>query len=354
MVGFPHIVIFVALVLVPLGCVMNWWASFLSISQGEPLVPYRARKTVSWGLLDLGVAIVVLAIVVSAGLWIVSGIAGISDTSDTSSLPPAQQSALFFAFGTSTLLATALILGWLWARYQRIDGMDFSYLGPDIELGVRWFMMLIVPVILIQLVLSFWFPSHHPLVEMLQESGDLSLLPVAAFAAVISAPIFEEILFRLLLQGWMEKLQISRVRTALGLSTNTERNAVLLGGEINDNVTVSDVESVEKISTVPAPESRATDNPYAAPSTPVVDDTIVHSANAEGAKPVMWLPIIVSSALFSLAHLSHGPDWVALFLLAIGLGYLYQRTGRILPSMVVHFLVNALAMMQLWAAVLQP
>ena len=106
-----------------------------------------------------------------------------------------------------------MTLGWLWARYQRLDGLSFSYLRQDIELGTRWFMMLIVPVIMIQFVLSMWFPSHHPLVEMLRESGDLSFLPVAAFAAVVSAPIFEEIFFRLLLQGWKEKLQIARQRT---------------------------------------------------------------------------------------------------------------------------------------------
>jgi len=357
MVGFPHIILILALFFVPLGCVTNWWAGYNAMKQGLPLVAYRKRNAVSWGLLDLGLAIVVLAIVVGVGLAIVSGMAGISDTSDTSNLPPSQQSALFFAFGTSTLLATTIILGWLWARYQRLDGMDLSHMGQDIELGVRWFMMLIVPVILIQFVLSLWYPSHHPLVEMMKESGDLSFLPVAAFAAVISAPIFEEVLFRLLLQGWMEKLQITRDRTRLGIGTSADRNAVLVGGSIGeanlgghlDSATI-DSETAES----PTAESyKRSDNPYATAVVDAVQET--NATQTDGvSQPVMWLPILVSSALFSLAHLSHGPDWVALFLLAIGLGYLYQRTGRILPSMIVHFLVNSLAMMQLWAAVLQP
>jgi membrane protease YdiL (CAAX protease family) len=39
-------------------------------------------------------------------------------------------------------------------------------------------------------------------------------------------------------------------------------------------------------------------------------------------------------------HASHGPDPVPLFVLALGLGYLYQRTHRLLPCVVVHLLLN--------------
>ena len=39
---------------------------------------------------------------------------------------------------------------------------------------------------------------------MLKASKDVSFLPVAAYAAVIAAPLFEESFFRLFLQGWLE------------------------------------------------------------------------------------------------------------------------------------------------------
>ena len=70
-------------------------------------------------------------------------------------------------------------------------------------------------------------------------------------------------------------------------------------------------------------------------------------------RKVIWIPILVSSALFSLAHYSHGPDWIPLFFLALGLGYLFQRTRRIQPCIIVHMLVNALGILQLWSAVRQ-
>jgi len=67
--------------------------------------------------------------------------------------------------------------------------------------------------------------------------------------------------------------------------------------------------------------------------------------------PAAWLPIAVSSAIFALLHYSHGPDWIPLLLLAGGMGYLYQRTHRLLPSLVVHSLLNSLSMWGLWVAV---
>ena len=51
-----------------------------------------------------------------------------------------------------------------------------------------------------------------------------------------------------------------------------------------------------------------------------------------------------SALIFAVLHLSHGPDWVPLFVLALGLGYVYRQTHRILPCIVVHFLLNACSM----------
>jgi membrane protease YdiL (CAAX protease family) len=57
-------------------------------------------------------------------------------------------------------------------------------------------------------------------------------------------------------------------------------------------------------------------------------------------KPRRW-PIFVSAAVFSAMHLGHGYDFVPLFVLAVGLGYLYRQTHRVTPCIVVHVLLNA-------------
>jgi membrane protease YdiL (CAAX protease family) len=64
--------------------------------------------------------------------------------------------------------------------------------------------------------------------------------------------------------------------------------------------------------------------------------------------PFGVFPILVSSLFFALAHFGYGPEPVPLFFLAIALGYVYQRTHRILPSIVTHALFNAFAMFILW------
>jgi membrane protease YdiL (CAAX protease family) len=60
------------------------------------------------------------------------------------------------------------------------------------------------------------------------------------------------------------------------------------------------------------------------------------------------VPILVSSLLFAVAHFGYGPEPIPLFFLAIVLGYIYQRTHRILPSIVTHATFNAFAMFILW------
>ena len=40
-------------------------------------------------------------------------------------------------------------------------------------------------------------------------------------------------------------------------------------------------------------------------------------------------------------HVNHGPAAAALFVFAVGLGWTYQRTHRIIPCVIAHLLLNA-------------
>ncbi len=51
-------------------------------------------------------------------------------------------------------------------------------------------------------------------------------------------------------------------------------------------------------------------------------------------------PVYVTSALFALMHFGQGAAPIPLFFLSLGLGFLYQRTGRLFPAIVVHMLLN--------------
>lgn len=372
MIGVPEMALMLTLVVVPIGCLTNWYAGLQRMSTGQLLVPHRQRDTVPWGLLDLGVIVVLVALVAGLGVGMVQKWAGVDPTQTMAEMSPGDQSTSFLAFGSGTLLATLLACVWLAIRFPAAGlthAFNVRQLGGDLELGLRWFMMLMVPVAGLQFVLTRWFPTKHPLIEMLKESGDLSFLPVAAFAAVIAAPIFEEVFFRMFLQGWLEKVQITRRRTSLGDTNQVDRDAVLLGGSTSSewrhgSEHANDLKPSGDAATEPGDAKLVSvtselsgENPYtastreadagtlAAEPTKLVGDAESNSA----ARPVLWLPILVSSGLFALAHFSHGPDWIPLFFLALGLGYLYQRTGRIQACIVVHFFVNLLGILQLWA-----
>jgi hypothetical protein len=91
-------------------------------------------------------------------------------------------------------------------------------------------------------------------------------------------------------------------------------------------------------------------NPYASPEPIAAETPAAHSADAPPTRPRRW-PIVVSAAIFSAMHFGHGFDFVALFFLALGLGYVYRQTHRVLPCIVIHLLLNAGSLIMLWLSV---
>ena len=62
-----------------------------------------------------------------------------------------------------------------------------------------------------------------------------------------------------------------------------------------------------------------------------------------------WVAIVATSALFMIAHGGQVASWPSLFVLSAVLGYNYERTGRLLPSIVVHALFNlTFLLLTLW------
>ncbi|MEM0926566.1 MAG: CPBP family intramembrane glutamic endopeptidase [Planctomycetota bacterium] len=57
-------------------------------------------------------------------------------------------------------------------------------------------------------------------------------------------------------------------------------------------------------------------------------------------EPRAFWPILVTSFLFAAMHFGQGAAPIPLFFLSIGLGLLYQRTGRLIPVIIVHMLLN--------------
>lgn len=62
-------------------------------------------------------------------------------------------------------------------------------------------------------------------------------------------------------------------------------------------------------------------------------------------QPTAWWPMLVVSGVFAMMHFGQGAAPIPLFLLSVGLGYLYRKTGNITAPMVVHMVLNGLTLL---------
>jgi membrane protease YdiL (CAAX protease family) len=221
-------------------------------------------------------------------------------------------------------------------------GWSMGNFVGDLKTGLVAFVMLAPPVYAVQgLLVTFWQESKHPLVEMFKEQPSISFFAIVFVSAAIVAPLFEEMVFRVLLQGYLEKIFAQSSVTRHPAATSQLQPAETNNSGPNIEISLP-------------PDN----NPYATPNTDSCPALQVESAQVsevpKRCSSTSWLPILISSAIFAALHYSHGPDWIPLFFLALGLGYLYQRTHRLLPSLVVHSLLNTLSMWGLWVTVHQP
>lgn len=222
---------------------------------------------------------------------------------------------------------------WLWfARGARGPdlGLTLTGLADDVRCGAVAFALVVVPIYFLQAVLTQFFPSHHPLIELLQKSNDAGTIVMAATAAALVAPVVEEFLFRLVLQGGLEAAAAAS-QAAIEPVARPDAGA----NDFDPSATLPAV--AETLDVVESSE-----NPY--------QSTVREAgqpASGQAAPAAVW-PIMVSAGLFALLHWQHGPDPIPLFVLAVALGYVYQRTHRIVPSIVVHLLLNSTTLAVMW------
>lgn len=324
----------------------------LNIPPRLPLVLFSPRRPVPWALIDLLVlfGIYVLgSLVVSVILHELQSVAPGGDVN--SSVLDDQISLV----GANVLISLMIIVVGLplVALRSKSTLRDFGWsrrkAWGDLKLGLIAFVMLTPPVYVLQGVLvNFWKPSVHPLMEMFKETPDVGLFGLLFVAAAVVAPLFEELIFRVMLQGFLEK----------AFSFRGEAHELFFGNLVRQVPVEPPVlsEVLPAAFVAASPDAAESLNPYAPPAvlTPgeLASTRKSHAdLQAELRGSSASLPILISSAIFALLHYSHGPDWIPLFLLATGLGYLYQRTHRLLPSLVVHFALNSLSMWGLWVQV---
>lgn len=309
------------------GSIAIWATVIARISRGEELVPLEPRRPVPWTFFDL--VLVMMAHVLFTGLggvllrdvWNIPLPAGVREL-EPEQVGPVQLSYMGAVLAT---LVFAIALVKLRTGATSADlGFVPGRVWYDIALGAAGFLALAAPVFALQAILVYFFPVQHPLIDLVQAQPDQWTFFVVGLSVSLVAPFSEEFFLRVLVQGWLERVVALAVPGAFGSHA--------------EQATGETAPSESQIG-----EAEPTDNPYAAPQT-----TRPKADNRAELNAVRSIPIIASALIFALLHVGQGPAPIPLFLLALGLGYLYQRTHRLWPSVVLHFLLNTSSLAMLW------
>ena len=249
----------------------------------QPL-EYEGRQPVPWNGIDV-VAICVLSFVLQALVPLVALRVQGFELPQGSKLPDGSEMAVLVANAIAGVGSFALGVVWLVLRAgagREALGWALGSWRHDLAAGLIAAAFIIPPVLAVQAVVTSVVPSEHPLIKLIKENRNL--LSVVTVLAVIVAPLFEEFLFRVVLQGWLEKAEQTLRRKAPGM--------------------------------LQLPRG-------------------------------VW-PILLSSIVFAAAHFNHGADPLPLFLFSLVLGYLYRQTHRFWPSLLLHMALNGLTASLMW------
>ena len=332
--------LFGVLAVVSIASFATWFALAERRKHG-PILSYEPRRPVPWSGFWAVVPLIFIALALLSTFVLKDDAAdsanppSVDDSLTQLALVSVQQVVLVGAFlvaAVASTRATRVDLGW---------PVDAAGLASDVRIGAIAWLAALVPVYGAQILMVSMMgePKGHPLLKMLEKEADPTLFLAAFFVAVVVAPICEELTFRLLLQGWLEKWEDAR----LGWR-----------GESRPTPSISDDAVSIEAGQSRNDETRMTNDEYTVSDHSSFD--IRHSSFSDAQPPRLgllglpygWLPILVSALLFAAVHVGYGPDPVPLFLLALILGYCYQRTHRIVPSIVTHALFNALSLFALW------
>lgn len=283
------------------------------------LVPPRRRDRPFW---NPGDALVMFGLMqVVAGIIGASLIAsGVIDRSEASS-PGANALPLIGLTLAGGTAATVLTL--LWLRIRETDvatKLGIRLDNQDAILGLKASLMILPPVLAISGLASLLIKYEHPVLDTLAIMSDPLSFSLIFIGTAIVTPFVEEFTFRVLLQGGLERI------------ANPAIAPESAGPDATDGVSAAASESL-------AGDSRNPYQPPAPTSQPLaVADESDWPSDAWRSKS-LW-PMLVSSLIFALMHLGQGAAPIPLFVLALGLGYLYRQTGNMTAPMVVHMVLN--------------
>jgi membrane protease YdiL (CAAX protease family) len=314
----PPVGFIVFLFLAIAACILSWVVIFERLATGKPILPYQGRRQVPWNVFDL------LAIII-------------------------------FYFSCAVMVVA-------FVQYFFPSAVGEAYKN----------------------VSNAKQTTAHPIAQLMADGNWTSLVLCCVFGVIV-APIFEELFYRVLLQGWLEKInrKVRRRIQLFGQSKNSADIPVELSSNISEKS--ADRRPSRRIQIIPILISSlifaAQHFRVAEPQKDVMQLTYMMLINAvycvflfvfviawvcvrkgATARDLGWNPkrffadiklgfasfvaitpliYMVNVIMFTVLPKQYAIDPIPIFILAIVLGTLYNRTHRAAPSIAMHMAFNA-------------
>jgi membrane protease YdiL (CAAX protease family) len=324
-----------------LGAIIAAWIwALVRMRARVPLLPGGKPKPVPWGPGSV-VAVVVLWVLLNAVTVRVlaprpaqkPAAAGPKAAARPPELAPAEQLTILAVINGAILLLVPPLL-------RLTSGATAADLGLAGPLGVNMARgavacLLLLPCVygVMALATRLWKPQQHPVAQMVLGDASGHTAVLAVISGVLLAPAAEELFFRAMLLGWLTSVR-SRLRRAAARPASQDVEILWL-----------DEPGWTRPEVDPGPRDF-----YAPPQAPISQDALPGEPGSISAADLL-VPNAITSALFAALHTTQWPAPIPLFLLSMGLGLLYQRTGSLIGPITLHALFNGLSTTVLFLAV---
>ena len=288
--------------------ILLWVLNLRRVAAGGNLIEPRDQRGIPFGFLDLILLYFFMAVGNLVPAWSICQILGI-EISEISKLEGNDQAMYSAASAVGLFTCVFLTLLVYRLRYGAISlfaGLWRRH-PNDIILGLGAGVMAIPLILFFQWTITQFLDYQHDTLEMLADKPTLWVIGASWLSAVVVAPICEEIIFRGVLQGWLQRIGRSIYDGVLVGGWDSailkKDGGNLLEGEGDENL----------------------------------------AGNWSRRSNSYW-PMVISSALFGLAHVGQGPAPITLFFFGLVLGYLYRKTGSLISCIVLHMMLNGFTM----------
>lgn len=334
--------------------IVTWLAVILRFAFEQPVLPPRAPRIVPWGAKSVLAAILIwfamqnlAALAYYAAVKRPRADPATPAPSVKSSLSPVEMMGLSAAGNVATVIVIPLLLAATSGARRRDFGIEGPGMGRQVLRGVVAYPLLAPCVFGLMLVcVAIWGKTPHPLEDAMVKDRSPGTVALLAFAGVVMAPLSEELLFRGVLLGWL-------TRVALGARSRpkppTEPDWAAAAGEAPDSSETPVEGSFHDPISVEAVDAYV-ENPYLPPQASIV---AAHPADDRESSGIVRMVVanVAVSAVFAALHGAQWPAPVPLFVLSMGLGFLYQRTGSLIGPIALHMTFNGISTLLMFLSV---